>query len=748
MSLGLPSARGRTALLPAVLLLGWLVPVSLVAFPGHAPETVPYHWRNVAIGGGGFVTGVVFHPAQRDLLYARTDVGGAYRWDGSEQRWVALTDWLGAADHNLMGIDALAIDPRDPQALYLAAGTYLHERAGRAAILRSRDQGRSFERIDLPFKLGGNQLGRGNGERLAVDPNDHRILLLGSRDAGLWRSEDGGSHWHRLDAFPAVATSAQASAVDHAGRRQQVGIAFVLFDPASAAGMGPSQRIYAGISTAGASVFVSEDAGLHWKPVPGQPIGLRPSHMVRAQDGAYYLSYGDEPGPDLMSDGAVWRYEPVQARWSDITPIPQPTTGGGFGWGAVAVDPRQPQTLIASTFRRRQPRDELFRSIDGGRHWTPLFAHSRFDHSAAPWTAQATPHWMASLALDPFDSDRAVFVTGYGIWASRNLRASEQAGGMVEWWFADAGLEETVPLDLLSPMQGAPLLSALGDIDGFRHDDLERVQLQFLGPRLTNGESIDAAGQAPRWVVRSGTVRDRRHGEIRAAWSSDGGKEWSAFASEPPAGDGAGHIAINADGSRVIWSPQHAGAWASDDWGQHWRRVEGVPQTLLIEADRVDRQRWYGVDTATGRLFASTDGGVGFADTGLYVGVPAQAQRSRPQLRPDPWRAGVAYLASPSHGVMRWQDGKLVQLGRVDEARSLGLGAPSNGGSTPALYLAGRIGGVEGVFRSSDEGRHWQRIDDDAHRYGRPYCVTGDPRRPGRVYFATDGRGIVYGDPR
>ncbi len=80
--------------------------------------------------------------------------------------------------------------------------------------------------------------------------------------------------------------------------------------------------------------------------------------------------------------------------------------------------------------------------------------------------------------------------------------------------------------------------------------------------------------------------------------------------------------------------------------------------------------------------------------------------------------------------------------------RALGLGAPAAAGAPPALYLAGRIDGVSGVFRSLDEGAHWQRIDDDAHRFGRPYAITGDPRLPGRVYFATGGRGIFYGDPR
>lgn len=51
-----------------------------------------YQWRNVGIGGGGFVPGVVFHPAEQGLAYTRTDVGGAYRLDDRIGRWIPLND--------------------------------------------------------------------------------------------------------------------------------------------------------------------------------------------------------------------------------------------------------------------------------------------------------------------------------------------------------------------------------------------------------------------------------------------------------------------------------------------------------------------------------------------------------------------------------------------------------------------------------------------------------------------------------
>src|SRR5689334_5465560 len=161
--------------------------------PAGAHPAASYQWRNVPIGAGGFVDGLVFSQAQPGLAYARTDIGGAYRWNARAGRWVPLMDFTGFNDWNTLGVESVAADPANGGKVWVAAGEYTQSWAGNGEILRSADQGRHWRITPLPIQLGSNQDGRNTGERLAVDPGDDRVLYLGTPVNGLWRSTDGGA---------------------------------------------------------------------------------------------------------------------------------------------------------------------------------------------------------------------------------------------------------------------------------------------------------------------------------------------------------------------------------------------------------------------------------------------------------------------------------------------------------------------------------------------------------------------------
>ena len=114
-----------------------------------------YLWSNVVVGGGGFSPNVLFSPVEPGLAYLRTDIGGAYRYEQGQQRWIALQD--GMAEGNYFGVESLAPDPRNAQVVYAAVGMY---NSGPAAILRSDDRGASWSVFPVPFRMGGNEEGR------------------------------------------------------------------------------------------------------------------------------------------------------------------------------------------------------------------------------------------------------------------------------------------------------------------------------------------------------------------------------------------------------------------------------------------------------------------------------------------------------------------------------------------------------------------------------------------------------------
>ncbi|MBW5480447.1 RICIN domain-containing protein [Streptomyces bambusae] len=681
----------------------------------QAPGSGPYTWRNAQVVGGGYVTGLVFNPRAQGLLYARTDMGGAYRWDTGAEQWIPLTDWLGEKDWNLLGIDALATDPVDPDRLYLAAGTYTNEWAGNGAILRSQDRGRTFQRTDLPFKLGGNEDGRGAGERLAINPADNGTLLLGTRKNGLWRSTDHGATWSQVSSFP-VKDGASSGA----------GISFVTYGPAG------SKTVYVGVADKSTSLYRSTDGGTTWQAVPGQPTGQLPQHGVVSGDGSLYLTYTNAPGPNGVTAGSVWKYAPAGGTWRNVSP-----SQGGYGFSGLAVDPRQPSTVMVTTLDRWWPEDEIYRTTDGGTTWKALADKSVRSASAAPYVGTHTGHWMTALAIDPFDSGHVLYGTGNGIWRSKDAGATD-SGGTSHWTSGARGLEETALMDAIAPPGGAAVVTAMGDQGGFRHDDLTKVPAGRLSnPMMTNSTDIDFAQSTPAMMVRVG-----RGGAQDGAYSTDGGISWNGFKAEPVAGAQDGRVALAADGSTIVWTQAGQVPYRSTDKGASWSKVSGLGTDAVVVADRSSAGTFYSLFRGT--LYASTDGGATF--TARAAGLPSGRLTAVPGIAGDLW------IADGGQGLLHSTDGgrTFTPLTTVKSASALGFGKAAPGASYQALYLIGTVKDVTGVFRSTDKGATWLRVNDDAHQWGSiggVGVITGDPDVFGRVYIGTNGRGLQYGDP-
>ena len=725
------------------------------------PASTPYVWKNVQMVGGGFVDGIIFHPTAEGVRYARTDMGGAYRWSEEAKRWQPILDWVPYQDFNLMGVESIAVDPNDPNRVYLSCGTYTDEKTPNGAILRSNDRGKTFQRTNVPFKMGGNENGRGNGERMRVDPNDGNIIYLGTRQAGLWRSTDRGVTWSRVESFPDVTEPGPPPKPQEWWKRPN-GVVFVVFDPVvvydprSGPRLKGSSTIYAGASLMGTNnLFRSTDGGKTWQPVPGQPTAYRPIRSALASDGTLYITYGTDPGPWRMTGGALWKFDTRTGAWTDITPD-KPSAERRFGYAGVSVDAHHPRTLIVSSFYRPGGED-IFRSRDGGATWKPVFkGGGTYDFSLAPYVAHTPIHWLFDIEIDPADSDHAIFTTGYGGYETFDL-TDVDSGKPTKWSVMSTGIEETVALDLLSPPQGAHLFTAVGDYGGFVHWDLDKPAPEgnYDHPHFGNTNGVACAEDKPEIVVRVGRGSGNRGGNI--GYSLDGGKSWQPTASTPQRNSMLGHIAVSSDGATWVWTPERGAVSFTRDRGATWAESQGIPRETRVIADRVNPLKFYGIALFDGKLFTSTDGAATFTERPLSLpdGLPQRGgnrgddRGGQDRIYATPGKEGDLWLAA-FNGLYHSTDtgATFARLGGVQQIHAFGFGKAAPGAGYPALYLIGVVDGVRGIFRSDDTARAWVRINDDQHQWGLVLQITGDPKQYGRVYVGTHGRGTMYGDPQ
>ncbi|MTV36259.1 cellulose binding domain-containing protein [Duganella radicis] len=686
-----------------------------------------YHWDTVAMGGGGYVSGLIASKTERGIIYARTDVGGAYRWDAQNTRWIPLTDWISEADNGLMGIESLAVDPRSAAKVYMLAGTSYNSGA-KSVVLRSSDYGKTFAQTEVTsqFHIHGNGMGRGNGEKLQVDPGNSDVLYAGSRDNGLFRSVDAGASWNRLPGLE-VATTPNGN-----------GISFVLLDATSVDG-GAAQRMFIGISrfdSVGPNLYFSYDGGESFVPVEGGPTGLMPQRAVLSPDGLLYITYANGAGPhsadgEPMDAGQVWEYDAVGGNWTNITP----TIEYAHPYAGIAMDPTNPKRLVLTTTNTywtqgKSYGDQIFTSTDAGRHWTNVVRRGfELDPMGIPWIDNGYMiQWAGSVEFDPFNPKTVWVTSGNGVFRTTDIDATTG-----KWGFMVRGMEESGAYDIQSLTDGT-LVTVIGDFDGFVNTDPSQYGVEHK-PHMGTTTGLAVAAQDNRYRARVGSA---------LYTTSDSGANW---AKAPVLNGTQGNVALSANGLVLLHSPANsATTYRSTNNGASWSAVGGLGVTnARVVADPVNPNKFYAYDT-TGKLMASTDGGASFALKGTLPSSGSDVIRVAPGHEGDLW------VCLNSRGLTRSTDGGATfnKIGTVNQCTAVGFGKAAPDSNYPTIYMFGTVGSVSGMMRSTDGGASWVRLNDDAHQYGgaaASHIVTGDMNIYGQVYMSTNGRGVAYGKP-
>jgi photosystem II stability/assembly factor-like uncharacterized protein len=598
-------------------------------------ESGKYIYKPIAVPGGGFVTGFVFHPTVPNILYCRTDIGGCYRYDFENNCWISLIDH--ATDPNAWETYplAIALDVMNPSYIYIMVGLYPTHK-----IAFSKDYGENFVYFDTPVidengntaRIHGNAPARSTGERLVVDPKNSNILYMGTMEDGLWKTVDGCKTWTKLT-------------VAYAGKKPENNIAFVEIDPSSEGSNNASKRIIVatngrqgslGNNVRGQSVYISNDCGATFKPLEGEPspviggsedypgyVGQRASFIDKYLFISYaaynigwsnWFNYGCDTGK--CYDGALYRFEfdingeVVEAL--DVTPPnilepnyfdPEaPDRRLGYGISGICADLKLPGTLICTTITASP--DTIYRSTDFGLTWKAIMSGlniGKIDFNVSYQKPEyngnnSLIHWMSDIKINPFNSDMALFNTGAGIFMTKDLTKADE-DQVVTWACCDKGVEETVHLNIYSPPSGqVKLIDIIGDYGGFVFTDLdkpaENTFANYNKDRWITAMNADYPDSNPNMIVVAprGNWTGKTKGGIIISF--DEGSTWEQLMDPVGVNDDidqlvsylktpnvtSGWTAVSADGTTILWClglPIYAARLVyTQDMGMTWEKTK------------------------------------------------------------------------------------------------------------------------------------------------------------------------------
>ena len=744
-------------------------------------------WGTLRIGGGGFVSGIV---TGKKVMFARTDVGGAYRYNYDTESWEQLLGFVNEADRGLLSVDAMAVDPTDDNTAYFLCGCAYFSDA-KTVIYKTTDGGNTFKEIDVTdlIQVFGNGHGRQCGEAIAVDPDNPNIIYAGgdvaASAAGLIKSTDGGETWQPVDGYAELVfggrhyfeynvkwpfwtehvTKAATTDIDgESGYVQQNGVSNIEI---------VNGKVYVGTSVVGMPNIVAANVKDDEFSVLSEslPTDVYPSRINADANGNLIITY--MAGLNFQgTSGGAYKYEVKDGKVTDIAP-----TKNGFG--EIYPDPENPDRLIATTcgvwsgqmysadaWDREAVAwgDQFFRSTDGGKTWEGITPGKEkswngpreadfIQTGGYDWIKDKAIHWVGSMVLDPRDPNRAFLTSGNGSFVCTDIW-----GELPVYTFHPDGIEEVVSLDFVSVPGGANY-SAIGDYDGFIHTDVSEVPEQYK-PNMGSTSAIAYCPADTKFMARVSENNSNGY------YSTDAGQTWKEmkFASS------SGKLSVTKLGEgkyRIFQSSTSGQLSYTDDFGGTWNKCDGIDcsKTVYTLVDPEDPAKIYASGVKYNDYWASdttkTEPTLEECHYSLYVSEDyGKTFKGQTLCRYDMCDStgDPAYVTKDTvavaggwYGLYLTKDGGKTaeKLESVFYAKTVGYGAPESAGGPNTLYIYGKPAesDPEGIYRSTDAGQTWVCINTD-HLYGgtgNGNYLVGDINEFGTVYMSTVGCGIVYG---
>ncbi|HLW52348.1 MAG TPA: glycoside hydrolase [Candidatus Angelobacter sp.] len=292
------------------------------------------HWRGIGPYRGGRTRALSGVPSQPNVFYIGVCNGGVWKTDDYGRTWKPIFD-----DQPTGSIGAVAVAPSDPNIVYVGSGEGLHrpDLSVGDGVYRSADGGKTWTHMGM---RDAQQI-----PQIAVDPRDPNRLFVAAAghpygpnlERGVYRSVDGGKYFQpmlRKDEN----TGADDVLIDPSDSK-------VIYATLWEGREGPWEN--GSWNGASGGIYKSTDNGESFQQLSGGlPQGIIQAHIAISQSNPRILvaSVATKEGVKLF------RTEDAGANWAVMTDDSRPAGRiGGGDLPVPIIDPKDPSTIIVTS---------------------------------------------------------------------------------------------------------------------------------------------------------------------------------------------------------------------------------------------------------------------------------------------------------------------------------------------------------------------------------------------------------------